>query len=347
MPRWRRYGPGNPLLTDTHPRVHSVRYLRPPGHWFRRWEGLSMGMSLVGPAARLHAERPFDAILACPLIPDGIAALSVKECLGLPLVSLAVGSDILVYPRRMPSLERALRDLMARTDLAIGVSQSLCRDMAALGARAPHCVTLATDTEVFKPARDKAALRRDLGLPQDAVIAIYVGRLARSKGILELAEAAQALGRVHPDWRLVCLGDGPQRASLASPAVPAILAGEQAPEAVCAYLQSADFLVHPSHTEGMPQAVLEGMHCGLPVVATRVGGVPEAVAEGENGLLVRPRDAAALGAAMKRMITEQIFRQRAGRRSLEIVAQHFDANAHTAALVRALQDLKVSGCRVS
>lgn len=344
LPRWRCYGPGNPLLAHTAP-VHSLTYVRPPGHWFRRWEGRVLGRALVPHVARLHEVEPFHAILACPMIPDGIAALAVKKHLSLPLVTLAIGSDILVYPRQMPALEKSLRNTLTQADLAVGVSQAVCRRLEELGARHPLCVTLGRDTKHFTPATDKTALRLELGLPVEALVAVLLGRLVSSKGISELIQAIKPLSRDHPHLCLLCVGDGPERTQLEALGTCCVLAGEQPPKAVARYLQAADFLVHPSHTEGMPQAVLEAMSCGLPVVATRVGGVPEAVAEGENGLLVPPHDAEALREALERMVVQHDFRHQAGQRSLAITAEQFDSDCHAAQLAQAIQDLCPKGNR--
>ncbi len=342
LPRWRCYGPANPLLPHSAP-VHSLTYWRPPGHWFRRWEGRVLGQALVPHAARLHEEDPFHAVLACPMVPDGIAARAVKKHLGLPLATLAIGSDILVYPRRMPALEELLRSTLAQADLAVGVSQAVCGRLEELGAGHPRCVTLGRDTKRFVPGADKTALRQRLGLPGDALVAVFLGRLVASKGISELTQAVESLNRHNPRLCLLCVGDGPERAQLETLGTCCVLAGEQPPEAVSDYLQAADFLVHPSHTEGMPQAVLEAMDCGLPVVATRVGGVPEAVVDGDNGLLVDPHDAEALRVAMERMVVHHDFRHKAGQRSLALAADLFDSDRHAAQLAQAIKDLCPQG----
>jgi len=338
IPRWALYGPGNSLLTDGNPPVHSLRYSRPPGHWFRRWEGWVLSRSLIACATRLHTQEPFDAILACPMIPDAVAARSVKAKLKLPLITLAIGSDILVYPRKMPGLAKQLRDTLASTDLAVGVSRAVCSRLTDLGARDPLCVYLGREAGCFTPAADKTALRQEFGLPAHAVVAVTVGGLVSSKGIHELVQAVRGLGHF-PHFRLLCVGDGPGRASLASLGTACVMAGERTPEEVAGYLQAADFLVHPSHSEGMPQAVLEAMSCGLPVVATSVGGVAEAVRDGDNGLLVPPQDAQALRKAMERMITNPIFREQAGQRSLSVVAGRFDGEANAIKMALAIKSL--------
>ena len=115
------------------------------------------------------------------------------------------------------------------------------------------------------------------------------------------------------------------------------------PDQVAEYLQASDFMVLPSHSEGMPQVVLEAMNCALPIVGTRVGGIPEAVVEGETGLLVDPRSAPALAAAMERMVTDDAFRAEAGRQSLRRAKNCFDADASTQKVAEALKALSRIG----
>lgn len=334
--RWQVYGPNNPLLTEDTPEVVCRRYLRCPGHWYRRCEGRAQALALSATAQTLHQRKPFDAIWAAPMIPDGIAGVHLKTQLHLPLITLAIGSDVLVYPQRMPALQDQLRDGLPQVDLAVGVSQAVCDCLSEFGARDPLCVYLARDIQSFVPALNKRDLRAKIGLPAESIVAVFVGRLASNKGIAELAQVTRALAPRYPQFRVVCVGDGPARRTMAALGERVLLAGERPPETVPTYLQAADFMVLPSYSEGMPQVVLEAMGCALPIVATDVGGISEAVVEGDNGLLVQARDAAQLTVAMERMITDTEFRQQAGQRSRAIAMERFDSETNTQRLADAL-----------
>lgn len=332
VPRWRDYGPANPLTPPGQLAARAVACLRPPGFGFRRFEGRFLARALLPAARRWHAEQPFDLVLGVSMLPDAEAAVVVGAQLGLPVAALAVGSDVMVYPDRMPVLWQRLCRTLERVDLPVAVSRSACRRLAETGRcrREPLCVYLSRDTADFSPAADKDAVRRQLGWPVDGIIAIYVGGLVPSKGMHELAAAAEPLLTRRSRFRLVCVGDGPSRDELAQLAVrvgrpdAVTLAGRVAPERVPLFLQGSDFLVLPSYSEGMPQAVLEAMNCGLAVVATRVGGVPEAVLDGETGLLVEPRDVRQLHDAIERMIDDEPFRLAAGRRGEAWAREQFD-----------------------
>ncbi len=345
--RWRDYGPANPLLVPDGMEARRISYFRPPGFGFRRFEGWSLATGALGPAQRWHEEEPFDLVLGVSMFPDAEAAVAIGAELGLPVATLAVGSDVMVYPDRLSILWPRLSDTLARVDLPIGVSQSICRRLAETGRcrRDPLCVYLGRDEDIFTPAVDKDAVRRELGWAANDIVAIYVGGLVETKGIGELAAACEPLLRRHRNFTLVCVGDGPQRDRLSALAQrigregAVIVTGPVAPEEVPLLLQGADFLVLPSHSEGMPQVILEAMNCGLAVVATRVGGVPEAVVDEQTGLLVAAQDIGQLRAAIERMITDASFRCTAGQEGHDRVREVFDSERNTRVFAYALWSL--------
>jgi glycosyltransferase involved in cell wall biosynthesis len=345
--RWRGYGPANPLVPPDGLQARAVPYLRPPGFGFRRFEGRLMAHALLPAARRWQQEHRFDLVLGVSMLPDAEAAVAIGGELGLPVASLAVGSDVMVYPDRMPVLWRRLCDTLERVDLPVGVSQSICNRLAETGKcrRQPLCVYLGRDTNDFSPAQNKARVREQLGWPADSIVAIYVGGLVQTKGIQELAAASELLLRKHARFQLVCVGNGPSRHDLQSlrdrvgREGAVVLPGRVTPQEVPFFLQGSDFLVLPSYSEGMPQAVLEAMNCGLAVVATQVGGVPEAVVDGRTGLLVEAKNAAQLQAAMERMIVDEGFRQTAGRDGLAQAREVFDPDRNARAFAEALWSL--------
>ncbi len=337
VPRWRGYGPANPLAPPGELQAQAVPYFRPPSFGFRRFEGNAMARALLPVARKWRREGPFDLVLGVSMLPDTEAAVVIARDLGLPVAGLAVGSDVMVYPDRMPALWRRLGETLNQVDLPVGVSRSVCRRLAETGKckREPLCVYLSRDTKQFTPAQNKDLVREQLGWMKENIVAVYAGGLVETKGMSELATAAEPLLRQYERFQLVCVGDGPTRDRLLAlrsrfPRDRVILPGRVAPEEVPRFLQAADFFVLPSYSEGMPQAVLEAMNCGLPVVATCVGGVLEAVLDGETGLLVEPRNTDQLRDAMERMITEEAFRFTAGPGGLARAREIFDSerNAH-------------------
>jgi glycosyltransferase involved in cell wall biosynthesis len=161
-------------------------------------------------------------------------------------------------------------------------------------------------------ARARAAL--DLG-PDDLVVAM-VTVLRAGKGHEVALAALPALRERFPRLRLLVLGDGPARAQierLAAPLGPAVVfAGHR--DDVPDLLAGADVLLHPTARDALPSALLEAMAAGVPVVASRVGGVPEVVVDGETGLLVSaPPSAGVVTAALARLLGDPELRARLGK----------------------------------
>ncbi len=140
------------------------------------------------------------------------------------------------------------------------------------------------------------------GIPADAITVIFVGRLDPQKNPLALLEAAGNLFTIHPRLHLLLVGEGPLRPELESWIAArdcsdrVHLAGQQ--ESVAGLLRAADIFVLPSLWEGMPNAVLEAMAAGLPVIASRVEGCGQLIEPHQTGLLVPPGSTADLTAAL-------------------------------------------------
>ena len=165
------------------------------------------------------------------------------------------------------------------------------------------------------PGRQHA--RAALGLPANAPVVLTVGRLLEYKGQRHLVDAVPELAARFPDLQVVVLGAGPLHAALAEQAAALGVADRVhlpgfRPDAR-ALLDAADVFALPSRQEAMPLAALEAMDAGLPVVATRVFGSAEVVADGETGLLVRPGDPRALAGALGELLADRERAARLGR----------------------------------
>jgi len=349
LSRWRKYGPANLLAAPKELEARLVRYIRPPGIWFAKFEYNLIITALKAAAMRWHRENPFDVVLGISMFPDAELAVSIGKKLNLPVATLAIGSDVMFYMKRFPVFWRRLGSVLEQVDLSVGVSEAICKELAETGKcrRKPLCVYLGRDSGRFLPPEDKSKVRQSLGWAEGDIVAIYVGTVTDFKGINELATVAkELLGKYH-NFRLVCVGEGPTierlvqlRASIGrNDAV--VLPGLLSPQEVPMYLQGADFMVFPSHSEGMPQSVLEAMDCGLPVVATKVGGIPEAVIDGETGILIDAKNTSQLQAAMEKMINDREFRITSGHKGYLLAKQKFDTESNGKKLANALRSLVV------
>jgi glycosyltransferase involved in cell wall biosynthesis len=175
-------------------------------------------------------------------------------------------------------------------------------------------------------------IRAELGIPDSAIVLAHIGRLAPVKGQRELIEALRSLGR--GDMHAIFFGRDLERGGDYASELERFADGLDVHFAgfradASSTLREVDALVLPSWIEGLPLVVLEAMAHAKPVVATTVGGTPEAVVDGETGLLVPPRDVRALGTALARLADNEGLRRRFGESGRERVETHFQASAMT------------------
>jgi glycosyltransferase involved in cell wall biosynthesis len=158
-------------------------------------------------------------------------------------------------------------------------------------------------------ALDKVAVRDQLGIGRDEKVLLAIGRMSIEKRHIDLIEAYHQLRRDGAAVRLILVGDGPERARLEATGGQGVTFSGQI-QSTASYYAAADVMVLPSLTEGSPNVLLEAMAAGVPVVATRVGGIPEIATDGESALLVPPRDPAALARAIGELLEDSDKRAR-------------------------------------
>lgn len=161
---------------------------------------------------------------------------------------------------------------------------------------------------------------------------LFLGEMARHKGVFDLAEAFARVTGTHPRLKLVYSGTGSALEQVRELGTRLQLDGRMECtgwvelQGKRAALAGATIFVLPSYVEGMPMALLEAMSWSLPVIATPVGGVPEMITHEVNGLLVAPGDTAALAAAISRLMSDAPLRERLGTAARETIATRFSLN---------------------
>ncbi len=163
--------------------------------------------------------------------------------------------------------------------------------------------------------------------PEPARI-LFLGRLEPAKGVFELLGAGARLAAHYPDLRLVFGGEGDAEALRKRAAALGIqdrieLLGWVGPQERAAQLARAAVFCLPSHAEGLPMAMLEAMAAGTAVVASNVGGIPETIVDGDNGLLAPPRDEQALADKLAQLVGDDALRTRLAQRARATIAQHY------------------------
>ena len=216
------------------------------------------------------------------------------------------------------------------TDLSLAVSQGVKDYLLQEIGLDPAKIRVApngVDVAALDAARPGDAVRRDLGLPEGLAVIGLVGRLDHwGKGHKELFTAMAQLRERHPVHALI-VGGGRRKDEVRALAAGLGLAdavhflGQR--QDVPDLLNAMDIFVLPSYSEGVSLALLEAMAAGLPVIATAVGGLPEVVTDGETGLLIPPRDAAALARALARLLDDPDGAKALGDRARQHVRAHY------------------------
>jgi alpha-1,6-mannosyltransferase len=262
---------------------------------------------------------------------------AVAQRRGIPLVGFYHSNLPQLAGRRSfgivtePIIRRYIRVLYERCDVVLAPSRLMCEYLQSLGVWNAVHQPLGVDAQIFNPARRSDVLRRRLSLSAQTRVLAYAGRFAREKNLPVLVEAFARLGA---PYHLVLIGgDDTSRLS----ANVTVLPYRRDSVELAEWLASADALVHAGTKETFGLVVLEGMACGLPVVAARAGAFPEFIDE-SVGLLAEPmsasgmaeaiaalyeRDLAAIGAAARARVLRQFTWSRAFHAQLSIYASLF------------------------
>jgi glycosyltransferase involved in cell wall biosynthesis len=295
-------------------------------------------------ARRLLARERYDVVHAHWVIPNGPIAARAARGRALPLVVSLHGADATVAERSRPvgSIARSTFD---QASAVTAPSTDLLERARRLGAHEPlELVPYGADVSaVATDERAVEQLRTRLGIPSDRLVVTGIGRFVTKKGFSYLVEAFVQARAVRGDLQLVFAGDGDLRSELEEQVAAlgasahVTFAGMADRATIPAHLGLADMVVVPSirtegHVDGLPNVALEAMAAGKPLVATRVGGLPELVRDGENGVLVDEKDAAGLSGAILALAGDPGLRARLGasareeirvERSWEAVARRF------------------------
>ena len=342
----KRTSPSSPS-TETRDRVE-VNRLLPIGE--RSSLGKWRFVPTVYRALLLRAEE-IDVVCCVDYRGIGLAALAARRRTRTPVVFQAQTEGVLSGARIRGWLEHLainpagpvarlatlpIRSMYGRADAIGCISHAIEREALAEGVPQAriHYLPNPVDTRRFSPAGadERRLLRDQLGVPQDSVLAAFVGRLSREKGAVELI---QAWAMARPAGRLAVIGpamaDHPWDVSRDVRELvrhhqleeSVLLLGGMPVDQVASWLRAADYAVQPSHFEAMGLAAAEAMAAGLPVIASDTGGYRDFIVSEQNGLLVPPKDVAALSVAIGRLAGDAALRSRLGTQA-RLTAEQFD-----------------------
>lgn len=218
-------------------------------------------------------------------------------------------------------------------DRVIAISEGIRNVLLAEGVdpRRVACVRSAVDAGPYLAAVDRDAFRREFGLPARALVVGMVAQLIARKGHRYLIEAADALRGAHPELRVLLFGQGPLRGELEAEVdrrgLRDVIRFAGFRDDLPRWLGGLDVLAHPADMEGLGIALLQASAAAVPIVASRAGGLPEAVSDGVSGLLVAPGDVPGLVAALGRLLDDASLRRRFGEAGRARILSGFSVDA--------------------
>jgi len=261
-----------------------------------------------------------------------IIGVPASRLLGIPHIATCHG--FISNDRNLKSYNKL--DIMALrfSKRIIAVSEGIKNNLISSGVKRQqvivlqNAVELSMDDNMFLKHRDY--VRNKYHIRKEEIVLGYIGRISEEKGLRYLMEAGSKLIHSGVPLKIMIVGDGPQKIEMARFAQQAglqnkvIFAGFQ--KDIETWLPSMDIFVLPSLTEGTPMALLESMACGIPVIATAVGGVPQIVDSGKNGILVSPAKTEEIVSAILNIITNKDLHKKLSEAGKETIRNRFNLN---------------------
>jgi len=301
-------------------------------------------------AAKLHKKNNYNAIWAIMASFGGFAAMFFKkQNPAVPfLLTLQEGDPLGYIERRVGIFKKWFRQIFRRADYIQAISNFLADWAKKMGAKCPiEVVPNGVDLEKFQssvilssdgmPASRRQAtasrggksLKEKLGIKENEKIIITVSRLVKKNGVGDLIEAMQYLPE---NVKLLIVGDGEERAHLSfvignlSLGNKVFLLGSVPPDKVIEYYLVSNIFVRSSLSEGLGNVFLEAMAAGLPIIGTRVGGIPDFLRDGETGLFCEVQNPQSIADKINLLLGDESLRRKLIDNGKSLVAEKYDWN---------------------
>ncbi len=286
--------------------------------------------------------REFDVFHVLNPMPMAAAALRAGHRRGIPSV-VTIYAKYPVSPKRMLrwANARAQETLLTEADVLVYESANTMREFEGYPGRV---ILNGIDTDYFRPREDlRRRVRESLQIPSDRFVVLFLGRMDRLKGIYVFLDAIAALARRRKDFVALLVGsievsDIPSKIRDLDIGGATRLLGPVSKLDVLDYYCASDAFVLPSYLEGVSSALIEAMACGLPAIATSVGGNPEVVRNGLDGILVPPDDSGALADSLNRVASSGQLRQAMGASARLRIQERFSLEAMTSKYLQAYEE---------
>jgi len=297
------------ILTYPHPYVKDIKGIKvetAPTSNIKGFRGLLFSMTATLKLMKMVRQYDINLIHAHFIIPPGLIGVMVGSIFRKKTALTVHGSDLLIQAKN-PLLRPIIKFVLKRTDYILVVTKALKDNVLNLGISADkiYLTSNAVDTRKFNP--ENLELPPDIKLNSDKPTILFVGNLVAQKGIKYLLKAKKLM---NTDAKLLIIGDGPLRGAMED-----IVKKEAINDVIFTgarrdvenIMPSTQVLILPSVSEGFPITILEALSSGLPVVATRVGGVSEVLNQ-NVGIIVEPSDPIGLAEAVDTIIKNNELR---------------------------------------
>ncbi len=233
--------------------------------------------------------------------------------------------------------------ILLGADQVVAVSASLRSRLLSPVRAKCRVIPNAVDVGELRGETPDRDVRAEFDIPAQALVAGVVGRLSPEKGQIHFLRALAEARRSEPRLYGLLVGDGQERTLLEAEARSLGLAGNLVftghVRGLAPFYRAMDIQVLPSHSEGMPNAALEGMLLGRPLIASKVGGVPEVVEDGHTGILLSPGDEPALARALSALAGDPARRAALGAAGQKRATKHFTPRARAERILRLYDDI--------
>jgi teichuronic acid biosynthesis glycosyltransferase TuaC len=361
-PRWRAYEQIPTQEISGAISVYRPAYLQLPGFKGILRPDLGAYLSCGRHIKARHKKHPYDAILAFNLIGAGGLAWRLARCLDIPAAGWATGNDVRVDGNSAHG--RSVRAAIQRLDIVFYQSSELFDRAAALcelpeeDFPAGRRLILPRGVEPAPSSNgSRRSIREALGVRDDQVLALFLGRVVKAKGVFELVDAVERARQEQPNVTCVFVGSHDafddskelrarlERTPKLAPYIRVMPAC--APDKVWDYFHAADIFAFPSHSEGMPNSLLEAMSAALPAIAYAIPPILEI--DGQSGALltVPLRDVSGFARVLVQLARSTELRQEIGGRAKARVLSHYQTRASMAEAVKRLGALTRSDRKLS
>lgn len=249
-----------------------------------------------------------------------------------PLVLKFHGDDALIYPFKNRFNRALINYSLNKADHVITCSEALKKTIVSFGYERDKVTAIpnGVDTDVFRPM-EKEKCRKLYELPEDATICLYAGRIHPMKGIKEIITSAGE----NPDVLFVLGGPG------IIPKHPknCLFLGDISPDKMPGLMNTADFLILPSYSEGFGLVLIESLACEVPVIASNVGGCPEIIGKEDFGALIPPHDSYALSESIRDLTDDPRRRRIMGLKGRKDVIIRYDSKRMAEKMIKIHEDL--------